>query len=181
MDKTLHQVWLRGLAKLFKRDLCPDYDLETVVSYGFPRGNKSGDHYRGITYTPRDGGHSVILIHPSEWSEPRNVVRTFVHEALHAAIGTDATSEHGPEFAAKATDVGLGGQYWDTPNEALDKWITKALALLPEMPSDPLGKTEAPKPGRLHLWQCTCGVKIRSGRKDLLVRCELCNALFERK
>lgn len=180
-EKTLHQVWLAGLAKLVKASLLPDYNLSTVAAYGFPAG-RTGDDTRGACYIPKsegEGKNRVIFIHPSEWVDPKNVVRTFIHEAVHSVLPADAG--HGQLFQDAAGAIGLGGELYDTPNSKLAEWIDQAIATLPPMPSDPLGREKPPKPqkGRMKLWECTCGFKIRCGKSTLDARCNRCNSDFE--
>jgi len=182
--KTLHQVWLRALALFVKRELIKDYPVKTVASYGFPTGRNADDN-RGACYKPEGKGRaSVILIHPSEWADPKSVVRTFVHEAIHAALQEKNKDDgHGDAFAEIAGVVGLGGELFDTPNDKLAAWIDETIEALPPMPEDPLGRTKGrgPQKGRMKLYECTCGFKIRSGRKDLEAKCLKCNSMFEAK
>jgi len=180
-DKTLHQVWLVGLAKLAKRDFLPEYDLGTVASYGFPTSHNA-DSVRGCCYFPKNSdGHKVILIHPSEWiGDGTRVVVTFLHEAVHSVLPEDAA--HGARFISTANKIGLKGDLCDTPDATLSDWIQGALAMLPPLPSDPLGRDAPPPPqkGRMSGWICSCGVKVRYGRKDSFqAKCLLCGSVFE--
>ena len=181
-NKELHQVWLRALAVIAKRELLPGYPTETVASYGFPTG-RNADDTRGACYKPdRKGQACVILIHPSEWSNPSAVVRTFLHEAIHAELMSDGRDDgHGEVFAGLATGIGLEGDLFDQPSKGLSAWINDTLEVLPPMPEDPLGRTNsrAPQKGRMRLWECSCSFKIRTGRKDLDATCNLCNSKFE--
>lgn len=181
--KELHQVWLRAVAVIMKRELLRDYPVDTVASYGFPTG-RNADDTRGACYKPGEKGRaSVILIHPSEWSDARSVIRTFVHESIHAQLQFENKDDgHGAGFAELAGFVGLTGEIFDIPNENLTKWINETIEVLPPMPEDPLGRTKGQRgyrKGRMRLWVCSCNFKIRTGRKDLDATCNLCKGLFE--
>jgi hypothetical protein len=181
-NRELHQVWLRAAAVILKRELLPDYPVDTVASYGFPTG-RNADDSRGACYKPDQSGRaSVILIHPSEWNNAKSVLRTFVHEAIHAELQQKGVDDgHGERFASIARRIGLDGELFDTPDEVLSKWIDETIEVLPPMPEDPLGRTKGrgPQKGRMRLWVCSCNFKIRTGRKDLDATCNLCNAAFE--
>ena len=189
-NEILHQAWLKAACELFRQNF---FEFpEVVATYGFPAPN-SGD-VRGACHHPEDDGgkdrRPVIIIHPAEWNNPIEVLTVLLHEAIHAKLGKPITQEeksnsgHGVEFQKYANSVGLEieGAYYGKRSKKLEEQLNEALKLLPEMPKDPLGRGEVKRQkGRMKLFQCTCGFKIRCGKDSLLAECKRCFTAFEMK
>lgn len=187
-DEILHQAWLKAAMELFRQNF---FDFpDTVATYGFPAPNSS-DGFRGACHHPDEKGKDrrpVIIIHPAEWKDPIEVLTVLLHECIHAKLGKPAKKGddgHGEDFIEIATSVGLSKNAqgaFDTRNGILQGNIEAAVKMLPEMPKDPLGRGEVKsQKGRMKLFICTCGFKIRCGKEALLAMCKRCNTDFVMK
>lgn len=181
--EILHQAWLKAACELFRQNF---FDFpEVVATYGFPAPNSS-DGFRGACHFPTESGKDrrpVIIIHPAEWSKPLEVLTVLLHECIHAKF--DKAENHGVRFQQQAANIGLianaEGAY-DNLTPELELKLNEALNLLPPMPKDPLGRGEIKRQkGRMALFMCTCGFKIRCGKKELLAECKRCMTAFELK
>lgn len=179
-DEILHQAWLKAACELFRQNF---FDFpEVVATYGFPAPNSS-DGFRGACHFPEEHGKDrkpVIIIHPAEWNDAIEVLTVLLHECIHARFAKG--EGHGDAFKALAECVGLtctkDGVY-DKRSEELSSKLREALALLPPMPMDPLGRGAIKRQkGRMLLFMCTCKYKIRCGKKELLAHCGRCNTNF---
>jgi len=202
MDDILHQAWLLGLAKLIKAELLPEYDLNTVLAYGFPPGT---ERCRGVCLFPpptpaNEKPRPVIFISPAEWVSPNAVIRTAIHEMIHTLIDKK-DGDHGPLFIERAASVGLYGALYDEPDAGLRARIEAMVGVLPPMPRDPMvdlrtgsqadsqtdsttPPTKASAPARTQkcrmlLWECSCATKIRHAKKDLMAMCLRCGSDFK--
>lgn len=184
-EETLHQAWLKSAVELFRQNF---FDIPDVVAtYGFPAPNSS-DGFRGACHFPEEKEKKkdsknlrpVIIIHPAEWNNPKEVLSVLLHECIHASF--PKTEGHGVNFQSRAESIGLTKNeqgIYEVRSEELDKQLDEALKLLPEMPQDPLGRGEVKRQkGRMSLFICHCKYKIRCGRKELQATCRRCNTEF---
>lgn len=205
-----HQAWAEEAYRLLSAEVFEGIDHEgfalppsdrAIVSYGFGH----TDAARAECWIkPSPEVDAVILVGPQEWTDARNVLAVLTHEMIHAGFPQQVA--HGEPFLHVADMIGLlGGVVADTPNDALTERLNAVRDSLPPFPGVPLPKTppggvpgdayivpepkrdETPAPkrkpqkGRMRLFECICGVKVRAGRDELIATCGLCNQPFERQ
>lgn len=120
-------------------------------------------------------------------SESWRVLGTLAHEMLHSWQEHHGTpgkwNYHNKEFRRKAEQIGLiidergVTEYTPAPTPFWELLGRHDIAI-PELPA-PMPRETRRGSSKLKLYECPCGVKIRSGRSTLRVLCLECEGPFE--
>ncbi len=164
-NHTYRESWLDDAARILAQRLgmtLPPYR----VSCGFPLGSRKAI---GQCWSPTCSGDKAteMFVSPS-LSSPVEVLAVLVHEMVHAELGVD--KKHGPEFKARALNVGLEGRMTAThAGERLTAVLVDVEQTLGPYPHDTLqGLTTGKKKDGTRQLKCVCpacGYTIRTSQK----------------
>jgi hypothetical protein len=172
------EEWLEAAMGLLWA-LLPDQPTRPAIkiSVGWPKG--ANDKVTlGQCFNKRmsmDGECAHIFISPKQ-VEPLEVLRTVLHEMIHAVVGTE--EGHRGKFAVMARQVGFEKPWTATPlSEALKLSLGELVKGLGDYPHIGLNPAVKKQGTRMKLWVCSCGVKLRRAGK-LNAQCLDCETLF---
>lgn len=185
MSKThaTREAWLTAalpaLCKILRAAGAPDFPAP-LISMGLPsKGALSAKRKRiGECWSEKAVGaekRCAIFISPV-LDDPVRVLDVYLHELIHAAIGTK--EGHGPKFKAVATACGFTGKMRSTePTPELAGKLKSLADDLGPFPHEALKNFRAPEKKqttRMRLYVCdACGQKIRCA-SDTLVASHAC-------
>ena len=188
--------WLELIYREVVQRIWPQAPDEVTVNYGFPSSGGKGSKRRtygecqyeflsieGVTELIP---HSIISVHPGNFTSTERVVGVMLHEAIHAF----GVRGHGSEFEEHANVLGFEEPYTDyKPREALVEKIRSVLEKVEPPPLPPgLGDFEikelAKQTTRMLKLECGCVPKrlVRASRESIErgpITCGVCGKLFD--
>lgn len=174
-------AWLDTAYLAIRRDLIPAApELERVtLAWSYTR--HAAGHRIGECHHLADE-RIAILIDPSQWDDPVQLLAILAHETAHAAL--PATEGHGWRFRRLVRAAGLVGPARTTSaGVPFARWARRFVEHMgyPEAPPMPPRHARGHQPTRMRLYHCQCDppVKIRAARDDLEALCQECGALWE--
>lgn len=150
---------------------------KTAISVGFPKGG--GKRVVGQCWAPElsVAGVSNIFVCPTLGD--KSVVAVLLHEQIHAAVG--CAQKHRGMFSSTAKKVGFFPRWtMSNPGPELQQKIDAIYAELGDYPHDVMNvpSRKTGNGSRYRLWECQCGIKVRTASDDFVATCGLCEAEF---
>lgn len=180
MSNAKRVRWLEKGYRMLRDEVLPSAPAKACVSVSVTT-NKSAIGQCHSQYRARDGKH-FLAIHPKLFTDPVEVLRTLLHEMIHAALPTDA--KHGPQFRAQAKLVGFRPPWTSTPaGPMLNGKLVKMAERLGKVPA---ADWVDPKPKPVTTTEVVCGCPrtlnvppefLKGGN----VKCMACKKLFREK
>lgn len=172
--------WLEKAYKILRDELIPNAPAKACVSVSVTTSRRAiGQHFD--SYRAADG-KSFIAIHPKLFGSGYEVLKTELHEMVHAALGN--AKGHGPEFRSLAKAIGFVAPWTSSTLSAdLEKKLKAIGDRLGDPPKAQWLEPTSPTPETITV-ECGCP-RLLPVPTDFLkggaVKCMTCKKLFKAK
>ena len=163
-------------------------ELPTPIVSFFPQppnGNRLG-HFWANTWREhdREERRDEVIFYADKCLQQgiNQVLQTLLHEMVHLWQKTKGKpgkdNHHNRAWHAEAKRVGLQTEGPKGFTTATDEFNARLREFAPRVEACPWRSPPTRQKGKMILWMCSCGIKIRAGRRDIDIRCNLCEEDF---